>query len=189
MKVREILKKFGYLKIKNLKRIYKWSPVYYFEYDSKKAVLKKTKKDENEAANLIKWEQFLLSNKVNVVTPITSPLRVEDDNWVIYPFKKGNSYSGTKGLYSAGTLLGKIHLLSDLWHTNLNKYTWPNHNNDSIQKDINDLYKLRDETKSKLNSNIITWLNEHKDREQLLKTSELLDWRPKSWTDFDKSLV
>lgn len=175
MNARDILNKFGCIEVRNLKKISRWSSVYYFEYNSKKAILKKTKSNENEAANLIKWERFLFSNQVNIVTPITPTLKVEDDNWVIYPFIRGNNYGGMSNeLYSAGMLLGKIHLLSDLWYTDLNEYVWPNHNNKSIQEDINSLYELSNKVKSDLGlSHIITWLNEHQNREQLLKASGL----------------
>ena len=114
MNGKEILNRFGFEVKEEPLSIYPFSPVYRIKYGDYDVVVKRT---QSRAESVIAYTTMLKDNGVNVVTPVDlqvdNPLKIEETNFVVYPFIEGMQYSGIeKEIFEAGELLGKIHSLS-----------------------------------------------------------------------------
>ncbi len=111
-------KTFDYYNIPNhSESIYRYSPVFVSENNGDKVIIKKTKNDTTRMKNLFKWTRKL-SDTIGVVTPVMYKNslyhNIDEDNWVMYPFIEGRNYNGSlEDIYLAGSILGKIHKLSN----------------------------------------------------------------------------
>ncbi|MCM1989251.1 phosphotransferase enzyme family protein [Oceanirhabdus seepicola] len=106
----------GKLEELNGESIYRYSPVFMCMYDGKKAIIKKTKENEEKAMELFKWEEELRNKGVECVSPIKAingefiTCVAEEERWVLYPYIEGKRFDGSiKHIRNAGRLLGKIH--------------------------------------------------------------------------------
>lgn len=152
----------------NLERIYEFSPVYLFEFRGKKYVLKQSKDDPGEREKLFEWERLLNQSGIQVVEPVEFSSKVEDE-WVVYPFYEGTSYTGSSvQTIASAKMLGNIHRLqTDL---QLNEYSWPDSTQESVQEDIQAVKELEEKFGLRVPDEIIEWLEEHKEREAKLKS-------------------
>jgi Ser/Thr protein kinase RdoA (MazF antagonist) len=120
MKHNDILHAFGIdiNKLQNLQSLYAYAPVYRFNYEGKDYVLKRTG-IRSHANAIARWTRYLVSQEIKSVAPVRdfginprclTGKNNTEENWVIYPFIKGITYTGNHTqIYSAGKLLGKIH--------------------------------------------------------------------------------
>lgn len=112
----------------HLTSLYDYAPVYRFNYGGRDYVLKRTGVRSEARADSLKgwhcvianWTKYLVSQGIKSVAPVKdfdpNPITLfsEQDNtkenWVIYPYIEGISYTGSSNqIFAAGTLLGMIH--------------------------------------------------------------------------------
>ena len=115
-----ILQDFGIdINKEHLISLYAYAPVYRFNYADRNYVLKRTG-IRSEPKAIAHWLDHLVSQGIKSVTPVknfgqnprcfSNGNDCAEENWVIYPFIKGISYTGnTNQINSAGKLLGQIH--------------------------------------------------------------------------------
>ncbi|MBN1971548.1 MAG: phosphotransferase [Candidatus Delongbacteria bacterium] len=124
--------------------IYEFAPVFLYQDDSKKAVIKRTKKPPiNRAESLFNWARYLANNGTGIVIPDNrfhrNYLELEDEVWVIYPFVEGNKYCGkTDEIIKAGELLGKIHKYESDKDFGLTSFSIEGFYDDDIEEEIDE---------------------------------------------------
>ncbi|HSI68056.1 MAG TPA: phosphotransferase [Planococcus sp. (in: firmicutes)] len=117
MNAKTIVNSFGFHVEEEPVSIYPFSPVYQLERPEGEFIVKKTQTPIAKANRLMNYTKFLKTNGVDVVTPAEepteNPMVVGDATYVVYPFIKGETYSGQdREIIEAGRLLGRIHGLS-----------------------------------------------------------------------------
>ncbi|MER2030122.1 MAG: phosphotransferase [Solibacillus sp.] len=110
----EILNIFGFEVKEEPTSIYPYSPVYRVKYGNQDVVVKRT---QSRAGSVMSYTNMLKDKGINVVTPVKlkvdNPQKYEDTNFVVYPFIKGQKYTGKDNeIYEAGKMLGQIHSYS-----------------------------------------------------------------------------
>ncbi|WP_042149518.1 aminoglycoside phosphotransferase family protein [Paucisalibacillus sp. EB02] len=135
----DLLSKFGFNVTKEPESIYPFSPVYRVKNGDQDVIVKRT---QRRAETVMSYTKMLKDNGINVVTPVKlnveNPQQIEDTSFVVYPFIKGNVYSGkNKEIFEAGQLLGKIHRLSPNSNTyNLLDYDVYDFNQDEVNESM-----------------------------------------------------
>lgn len=97
--------------------IYKYAPVYVHNIDNVKVIIKRTKPQIERLEILNKWQKHLNNNGIKTVEPIEFKNklhhRINEENWVVYPFIEGEHYTATSGeIHGAGDFLGRMHAAS-----------------------------------------------------------------------------
>ncbi|WP_081828946.1 aminoglycoside phosphotransferase family protein [Geomicrobium sp. JCM 19037] len=114
MEIKSLISAFGLNETHSRESLYAYAPVYRVgEY-----VIKKTQSPLTNAKRLMQFTTSLKEAGVRIVTPALlsspNPIQVGDDCFVVYPFIKGDAYTGTrKQIREAGKLLGQIHQQSE----------------------------------------------------------------------------
>lgn len=126
--------------------VYLWSPVFSCLIGGRPAVIKRARRTPEGAAAVAAVTRAWLTEGVPVVTPlelsVANPVRLEEKNWVAYPFIDGSSYAGlTSELEAAGSLLGRIHALG-AGETRLPAFCWPDHEQAQEETDVELLRKV-----------------------------------------------
>lgn len=96
---------------------------------------------DTRAEAMARWTRALADAGVTVVSAVAGPLELDGDQWVLYPFIDGESYTGTtEQIRSAGDLLGRLHA-AHVPTDGLRAYSHP----DTERADVDsDLGTLRD---------------------------------------------
>ncbi|MFI6321287.1 hypothetical protein ACIBG8_27375 [Nonomuraea sp. NPDC050556] len=125
--MQEVFERFG---IQAQDSIYPYAPV--FRGDG--VVVKRT----HGAEGMGRWTRRLAASGFPVVTPVRGPERIGDNDWVAYPWIDGRPYE-VGDVAAAGDLLGRMHAESS---ADLEPFKWPDHDEASIQEDIDGLVKV-----------------------------------------------
>ena len=142
MNGKEILNKFGFEVKEEPISIYPFSPVYRVKNGDYDVVVKRT---QSRAENVMAYTTMLKDKGVNVVTPVKlqvdNPQKMEDTNFVVYPFIEGNQYSGKeKEIFEAGKMLGEIHSLSPITNAyNLPEYDVYDFNQQEVEESMGEI--------------------------------------------------
>lgn len=126
--------------------MYLWSPVFPCLIGGRRAVIKRARRTPEGAAAVTAVTRAWLAEGVQVVTPlelsVDNPVRLDEQNWVAYPFVEGDRYAGLASeLRAAGTLLGKIHAL-DAGEARLPCFDWPDDEQAQEETDVDLLRKV-----------------------------------------------
>ncbi|MDN7240609.1 phosphotransferase [Planococcus sp. N028] len=118
MDAKTIVGKFGFQVKEEPVSIYPFSPVYRIKRPDGEFIVKKTQNPIHKANRLMKYTKSLKEQGVEIVIPAnispTNPMTIDEVTYVVYPFIKGDFYTGEdREIKEAGYLLGKIHSLSD----------------------------------------------------------------------------
>ncbi len=113
----KVLKTFQFDLTEEPKSIYPFAPVYKVEQGGESFIVKKTVSPIEDAMKLANFVRRLHKMGVPIVAPVPmsvdNPQQIYETAWVVYPFIKGQSYTGKDDeIYEAGRLLGQIHSLS-----------------------------------------------------------------------------
>jgi Ser/Thr protein kinase RdoA (MazF antagonist) len=125
---------------------YLWSPVFPCLVGGHRAVIKRARRTPDGAAAVAAATRAWLAAGVAVVTPlelsVANPVRLDDKNWVAYPFIEGHPYAGLASeLRGAGALLGKIHALA-AGEARLPDFDWPDDEQAQEETDVELLRKV-----------------------------------------------
>ncbi|MFC3121424.1 phosphotransferase [Agaribacter flavus] len=127
---------------KDTKSIYKYAPVYKSIIDTEEVIIKRTKEQTDRLANLLTWQQTIKGSGIETILPIAFKKKfyhsIGTENWVVYPFIKGNKYQANEEqIHGAGELLGRIHATSDSVFEH--GFSWENYDGefyDEVAEDI-----------------------------------------------------
>lgn len=139
MNGKEIVSKFGFNVNEELESIYPFSPVFRVRNGNQDVIVKRT---QSRANSVIAYTRMLKDSGIRVVTPVNleceNPQKIDDTNFVVYPFIEGTVYSGKdQEIYEAGQLLGKIHCLSPVTNTyDLLEYDVYDFNQDEVKESM-----------------------------------------------------
>jgi len=128
------------INIQDAVSMYKYAPVFKVKIDGDFYVLKRSKKDEMRFFKLVAYEKHLTHSGINVVNPKSwlgkESHVVNDERWVLYPYKEGEPYNGSEShIRQSGDLLGRIHKSSI--NTFNHGFTWTNYD-DEFFGDVNE---------------------------------------------------
>lgn len=120
---KNITHKFGIEITEEPTSIYPFSPVYKVKKDDQDVIIKKTQTPLKAAQNLMCFLNALKEHEINIVTPLASPIEINESIYVMYPFIDGNKYTAKdEEIYQSGMLLGKIHSVSSINEFHLPTY-------------------------------------------------------------------
>ncbi|HET9587532.1 MAG TPA: phosphotransferase [Anaerolineales bacterium] len=101
--------------------IYSYAPVYRLRNESGEWIVKRAQKPLARGRAVAAWAGAAAAKGIRLVTPAAgfgeNPRAFEaqdgsEEVWVVYPFVRGNPYTGEKAqIEAAGSLLGQIHAL------------------------------------------------------------------------------
>ncbi|GAA4104422.1 phosphotransferase [Nonomuraea soli] len=128
----EVFQRFG---IEPQDSIYPYSPVFRGEIEGRQVAVKRT----HYAEFMGPWVRELHSKGIAVVTPLAGPHKIGDFHWVAYPWIDGRAYDGSiDDVAAAGAFLGRLHAQPG---GSLPAFPWPDHDEESVQDDIDGLTK------------------------------------------------
>ena len=131
----------------SVESIYKYAPVYKISLDDQEAIVKRTKPQVERLDSLFAWQKHLLNSGIGSVSPIEFKSRqyvtIDDVNWILYPFIKGDAYTGELNqIEKAGELLGKMHSVSpDFLDYG---FKWSNYDDEFYEDVLSDIEGIKD---------------------------------------------
>ncbi|MEV4059021.1 phosphotransferase [Nonomuraea dietziae] len=127
----EVFERFG---IPSQESIYPYAPVFTGLIDGVRVAVKRT----HDAEAMGRWVRRLKELGLPVVTPLAGPYEIGDDHWVAYPWVEGRAYDGSeRDVAAAGELLGRLHAAGT--KEGLADFGWPDHDEASVQEDVDGL--------------------------------------------------
>ncbi|KAB8127503.1 phosphotransferase [Gracilibacillus oryzae] len=154
---KEILTKFGLEAKEEPVSIYPFSPVFRVSYGGNDVIVKRT---QQKADNVMAYTAMLRENGINVVTPVKLPVdnpqKIEETNYVVYPFIEGEKYSGKETeIYEAGALLGRIHSLSPVTNNfNLLAYDVYDFTQQEVEESMNAIIQHAKKAEAEINTGL-----------------------------------
>lgn len=172
----EILNIFGFDVEEEPKSIYPYSPVYRVKYGDQDVVVKRT---QSRAESVMSYINMLKDKGVNVVTPVKlkveNPQKIEDTNFVVYPFIEGQKYSGKDNeIYEAGKMLGQIHSYSPVSNSyNLLDYDVYDFNEEEVEESMEAIIQHANKAGIEIDVALRTKLLESVANQQILYSANL----------------
>lgn len=171
MNGKEILNKFGFEVKEEPISIYPFSPVYRVKNGENDVIVKRT---QSRAENVMAYTTMLKDKGVNIVTPVKlqvdNPQKMEDTNFVVYPFIEGNQYAGKeKEIFEAGKLLGEIHSHSPITNAyKLPEYDVYDFNQQEVEESMEKIIQHAQKYEVEINKGLKTKLLESVDMQNEL---------------------